>query len=154
MRNFWVANLFFKGIRDFIKGIFGHKTTTTTVSTEASSTSTTSTRQRFFGQTTTLINLVTSKDIVSEEEIQNDAFYKLKKYCRAHDDEFCIRKKTEIYDLVKKCVQIKALKHEEPQACKDIVSIYCYVFLHKDTSFCLTHKYAPYQPGKFEIILN
>jgi hypothetical protein len=135
-----------KGLRDFIKGIFGHKTTTTTT-TESTEQPTTPKPHRFF--TYSLSFIPTTKSLLSGDDIKNDAFYKLKNYCQTNYDDFCIRKKKEIYDLISKCNQIKTAKQEEPQACKDVVSIYCYVFLTRDASVCLLQSYTTYQPGKY-----
>ena len=61
----------------------------------------------------------------------------------------CISKKKEMYDLIQKCekltIQNKGVK---PEACKEVLSVYCYVYFSKDTLTCFSSDYDIYVPGR------
>jgi hypothetical protein len=77
--------------------------------------------------------------------ISDDPFYKLKQYCIKTYDSFCISKKNEINSLVQKCGTFE--KNVKPESCKEVLSIYCYVFSSHDIFTCYRNDYDIYIPG-------
>lgn len=78
---------------------------------------------------------------------QDDPFYRLKNHCALTFDSLCSSKKSEMHDLVKKCDRLQ-LEHKNQvlEPCRDVYSIYCYVFYERFT--CLGQNYEPYVPGR------
>ncbi len=78
----------------------------------------------------------------------DDSFYKLKMHCLKTYDSLCFEKKTEMKALVEKC-EIITIKNRgvKPESCKDVLSVYCYIYYSKDTFTCFAADYDPYIPG-------
>lgn len=77
----------------------------------------------------------------------DDVFYKLKQHCTTSYDKICSTKKLELYELIQKCNRLKIENRGKPiEACRDVLSIFCYVFY--DTFTCYGEDYDPYMPGK------
>lgn len=78
--------------------------------------------------------------------ILDDPFYKLKKHCLTSYDDLCLSKKKDMLDLVNKCESLQS-GNKKVDACSDVLSIYCYVYLTRDLKTCLGKSYDMYIPG-------
>ena len=78
---------------------------------------------------------------------EEDPFYRLKNHCALNFDQLCSGKKSEMYELVLKCERLK-LEHSNQrlEPCREVYSIYCYVF--NDRFTCLGQDYDTYVPGR------
>lgn len=91
-------------------------------------------------------NTPKSRTTLPRADIRSDTFYKLKKFCessRKEDKAFCDTKRIEIKDLIVKCDKLPT----KSAACKEIDSIYCYVYDVTDYYFCRGRKHDRYIPG-------
>lgn len=90
---------------------------------------------------------ISSSNVLTTGEASDDAFYKLKQHCSINYDKLCSSKKLEIYELVKKCDKLRIENKGKPlDSCRDVLSIYCYVFY--DSFTCLGEDYDAYVPGR------
>ena len=78
--------------------------------------------------------------------ILDDPFYKLKKHCLTSYDDLCLSKKKDMLELVNKCESLQS-GNKKVDACSDVLSIYCYVYLTRDLKTCLGKTYDMYIPG-------
>jgi hypothetical protein len=62
----------------------------------------------------------------------------------------CRTRKNEMYDLVKRCLDLKKKSTDGQMipACKEILSAYCYVFSSQDIMTCRLNDHDAYVPGK------
>lgn len=137
-----------------IKNLFKKKTTEIETTTTATTTTSTTAWVNNYRYTTTSWNRYFSSSIKPHAynetlgDMANDPFYKLKRHCIATYDQMCSTKKKEIKDLVEKCDTLtKGKTAPVPDACQDILSIYCYVF-SDDIYTCYMRDYPLYIPGK------
>lgn len=91
----------------------------------------------------------TRPKIENQSAFFDDAFYKLKMHCLKTYDSLCFEKKQEMKALVDKC-DILTVKNRgiRPESCKDVLSVYCYIYYAKDTFTCFSGEYEPYMPGQ------
>lgn len=76
-----------------------------------------------------------------------DPFLSLKTQCDKFMNDECKRRKASIYDLVLKCDGLSTNIANALSACKEIVSVYCYLFSKQDPKTCLTHSHDEYVPN-------
>ena len=70
-------------------------------------------------------------------------------HCGRNYDDLCYSKRKEMYDLVQKCEKLKAQSHtNEIKVCREVLSIYCYVYFTRDLLTCFGTEYDQYIPGK------
>ncbi len=104
------------------------------------------TRSYFTTPTTTLYKTIKQEEVHSAAD---DAFYKLKMHCSRNFDDLCYSKRKEMYELVKKCDRLSNQhKGTELKVCREVLSIYCYVFFSRDLLTCFGAEYDQYIPGK------
>jgi len=147
-------NLFltWQGVRSWIKGLFKGSTTEAPFEEKHFGTTTVSTTHKYTPEPYRQKDKIqfnynpTKTSTLPIHFIENDTFYKLKKFCeskRLDDKEFCEKKRTEIKDLIYKCDKLPT----KNEACKEIDSIYCYVYDVNDYYFCKGRKHDQYVPG-------
>ena len=133
-----------------IKNLFKKKTTEIETTTTATTTTTPWANNYRYTTTNRYFSFSTKPHAFNESlgDMASDPFYKLKRHCIATYDQMCSTKKKEIKDLVEKCDTItKGKTAPVPDACQDILSIYCYVF-SDDIYTCYMRDYPLYIPGK------
>ena len=91
----------------------------------------------------------TRPKIENQSAFFDDAFYKLKMHCLKSYDSLCFEKKQEMKALVDKC-ELLTVKNRgvRPDSCRDVLSVYCYIYYSKDTFTCFGGDYEPYMPGQ------
>ena len=124
----------------FLESIFGKKSTTTHYYYPPTTTRTT---PYYYAKSSTTYS-------PGNIDASNDAFYLLKKTCSQNFDSTCQKHKSEMHDLVVRCIDLKKKSHDGVMvpACKEILSAYCYVFSNVDVITCLTNDHEVYVPGK------
>lgn len=79
----------------------------------------------------------------------DDVFLSLKQHCARNYDSICITKRRELHELVAKCERLTIQNRHQTDTCREVLSIYCYVFYNKDLITCFdTTQYDIYVPGK------
>lgn len=103
----------------------------------------------FYSSTTKARPIVTTAHAPSPlpSAAQEDPFYRLKNHCAVTYDQLCSSKKTEMYELVKKCDRLKMeTGNQRLEPCREVYSVYCYVFYDRFT--CIGQDYDTYIPGR------
>lgn len=109
----------------------------------------TTARPIFFSSTTKARPIVTTAHVPSPlpSAAQEDPFYRLKNHCAVTYDQLCSSKKSEMYELVKKCDRLKMeTGNQRLEPCREVYSVYCYVFYDRFT--CIGQDYDTYIPGR------
>jgi len=110
--------------------------------------STASTRKVSINVVTSASTKYTPTTPTTAAKNEEDPFVLLRTKCSNDPkDDYCVKKRSQMTDLINKCEEIKKQKNVNvPKSCGDIVSIYCFVFSKIDKITCTKIPHSEYVP--------